>query len=350
MTVMDREKIERFLDRFVGFAAGTTTIALLAVSDRSGLIRWLGEHGGGSPSEIAAGAGLDERYVTEILSGLAASGVVEHRHGVFTLPPEHALLLADESSPYFMGGWLDMLPAAMESIDRLTEVATHGGGIPFEESKGLVRSLDRGLNAPSQSVLLTRKWLPSVTGLVDRLEAGIRVADVGCGTGAAAITLAMAYPRSEVVGYDVFGPALEVARSRAEEIDNLDFEPRSVDEIPIEPGFDLITAFDVIHDLADPLAGLTRIRQALRQGGQFLMMEPNVGSDVDDNLGDIGALFYGISTFHCMTQSLARGGAGLGAAWGRERAEAMAADAGFTDFRRLDDITNRFSAFYLLQP
>lgn len=347
---MDREKIERFLERFVGFAAGATTVALLAVADRSGMSRWLGRHGGGTAAEIAAGADLDQRYVTEILSGLAAAGVVEHGDGVFTLPPEHAALVADESSPYFMGGWLDMLPDAMGNVDRLAEVSVNGGGIPFDEfGEGLMRGLDRA-NASSQRVLLTRKWLPAVSGLVTRLETGIRVADVGCGTGTAAIEMARAFPGSDVVGFDLSGPALDLARSRARGVDNLDFEARSVEEIPVAPGFDLVTAFDVIHDLTAPLAGLTRIREALRPGGVFLMMEPNVGSDLDDNLGDIGALIYGISTLYCMTQSLAGGGAGLGAAWGRERAEEKAAEAGFAGFDRLDEITNRFSAFYLLRP
>lgn len=347
---MDREKIERFLDRFVGFAAGTTTIALLAIADRSGLSGWLGQHGGGTAAEIAAGADLDERYVAEILSGLTSAGVVEHDDGVFTLPPEHAVFLSDESNPYFMGGWLDMLPAAMDKLDRLAEVTIHGGGIPFDEFEGgLINGLDRA-NGPSQQVLLTRKWLSGVPGLVERLEAGIRVADVGCGTGTAAIEMARAYPRAEVVGYDVSATSLGLARTRSDGIDNLTFEARSADEIPVDPGFDLVTAFDVIHDLANPLAGLTRIREALRPDGVFLMMEPNVGSDLDDNLGDIGALFYGISTLHCLTQSLAQEGAGLGAAWGREQAEEMAAEAGFASIDRLDEITNRFSAFYLLRP
>lgn len=350
MTTMDREKIEQFLDRFIGFAAGTTTIALLAIADRSGLSGWLGEHGGGTPEEISAGAGLDERYVTEILSGLTAAGVVDHETGRFSLPPEHALFLADRTSPYFMGGWLDMLPAGMEQIDRLAGATAQGGGIPFDEfGETMMRGLDRG-NAPSQRVLLTTKWLPAVPGLVERLEAGIRIADVGCGTGSAAIAMAKAYPASRVVGYDTSAQSIVVAGARGSRVDNLRFEAIPVERIPTDPGFDLITGFDVIHDLADPLAGLTRILEALHPDGVFLMMEPNVGSNLEDNIGEIGTLFYGISTLHCMTQSLARGGAGLGAAWGRERAEQMAFEAGFTGFDRLDDITNRFSAFYLLRP
>lgn len=131
---------------------------------------------------------------------------------------------------------------------------------------------------------------------------------------------------------------------------NVVFEEHSAESIPLEPPFQLITTFDVIHDLPDPLAGLSRIREALSEDGRYLMMEPNAGSNLEENLDGIGALFYGMSTMHCMTQSLAAGGEGVGAAWGREMAEDYATRAGFSSFEPLEDITNKFSAFYLLRP
>jgi len=347
---MDRQRIEAFLDRFVGYASGATTIALLAVADRCGLLGWLGEHQGGTVEEIAEGAGLQDRYVREILSGLAAAGALEYdpEDEVFGLPPEHALLLSDESSPYFMGGWMDMVPAAMNQLDGIAHAARHGGGVGFEEfGKGMIRGVDRG-NGPSQRVFLTSRWLAAVPGLVGRLESGIRVADAGCGVGTAAILMAGSYPASEVVGFDVSPKSLALARSRSQDLDNVSFAEHSVEAIPIEPPYGLVTAFDVIHDLVDPLAGMSRIRESLSDDGVFLMMEPNVSSHLEDNLSDRGALIYGISTLHCMTQSLARDGAGLGAAWGRERAEDYASRAGFGSFEPLESITNRFSAFYLL--
>jgi len=348
---MDREKIEAFLDRFVGFASGAAVLGLLAVADRSGLSSYLAENPAGTASEIAQGARLDKRYVEEILSGLAAAGVVtyEPETGVFDLPEEHALFIADESSPYFMGGWMDMIPSAMTQIEGVANATVHGGGVGFEEFGGsMIRGIDRG-NSPSQRVFLISRWLPAVPGLVDRLEEGIRVADVGCGSGTAAIAIAEAFPNSQVFGYDVSQEALAVARGRAEGVPNVEFHVYAADEIPVDPGFDLIITFDVIHDLANPLAGMTRIREAVRDGGQYLLMEPNASSRLEENLHDRGALLYGISALHCMTQSLAREGAGLGAVWGRQRAEKMAEEAGFTRFTPLDDITNRFSAFYLLE-
>ena len=349
---MDRLKTEAFLDRFLELASGATTIGLLAVADRTGLSRYLGGGNGGTSEEIAEGAGLDPRYVREILSGLTAAGVVDYDPdtGRFELPPEHAQFVSDEYSPYFMGGWFDIIPAVMSQLDAIADATVHGGGVGFEQfGPALLRGVDRG-NGPSQRVFLTQRWLPAVPGLAGRLEAGIRVADVGCGAGIATILIARAFPNCQVFGFDISGSSIDVALERSKAIANATFQTAGVENIPVDPGFDLITTFDVIHDLADPLAGLRRIREALAEDGLYLMMEPNASSDLEENLHSRGALLYGISTLHCMTQSLAEGGQGLGAAWGRQMAEGYAADAGFSRFEVLEDISNRFSAFYLLSP
>lgn len=349
---MDRQRIAAFLDRFVGYAAGATTMALLVVADRSGLLSWLGDHEGGTAEEIADRAGLDPRYVLEILSGLSAAGAIEYEpaEGRFRLPPEHALFLSDDSSPYSMGGWMDMLPALYTQVDGVADATRTGGGVGFEEfGPAMVEGIDRG-NGPSQRTFLVDRWLAAVPGMVDRLTEGIRVADVGCGSGTAAVLIAQAYPNSEVVGFDVSDDSIRAARERGEGLENVSFEKVAADQIPFDEPFGLITTFDVIHDLADPLGGLGRIRSALADAGQYLMMEPNASSRLEENLHDRGALLYGVSTLHCMTQSLAQGGAGLGAAWGRHMAEEYARRAGFTGFEELEDITNKFSAFYLLTP
>jgi len=349
---MDRAKIDSFLDDFVGFLSGTTTIGLLAVADRSGLNAYLGEHSSGTAEEIAEGASLDPRYTEEILSGLAAAEIVEYDadSGVFTLPEEHALFLSSELSPYFMGGWLDMLPSVMSQIEGVAQATVHGGGVGFEEfGSNFIKGIDRG-NGPSQRVFLTKKWLAAIPGLVDRLEEGIRAADLGCGSGTAAILMASAYPNSEFFGFDVSDDSIAVARSRSEDLSNIEFHEYTIEEIPIEPGFDLITSFDVIHDLVDPMAALRQIHDALKPDGFYLMMEPNASSHLENNISDRGALLYGISTLHCMTQSLARDGVGLGTAWGIENAEKAARKAGYSSFENLEAIENSFSSFYLLRP
>jgi SAM-dependent methyltransferase len=312
----------------------------------------MGKNHTGTVEEIAAGAAIDERYTREILSGLAASGAIDYdpESQVFTMSPEHALFLADQDSPYFMGGWFDMIPSVMTQIDAVAVAAKDGGGVPFPDfGDGMIRGIDRG-NGPSQRVFLVRRWLPAVPGLVERLEAGARVADVGCGTGTAAILMAQAFPASLIFGFDVSDESLDVARTRAVDVPNVEFARHGAEDFPVDPGFDLVTTFDVIHDLADPAAGLARIRAALRPDGQYLMMEPNASSHLENNLNNRAAMLYGVSALHCMTQSLAVGGEGLGAAWGREMAEDYARAAGFSGFQPLVDITNKFSAFYLLTP
>ncbi|MGA7228966.1 MAG: class I SAM-dependent methyltransferase [Acidimicrobiia bacterium] len=351
MSDLDRRRIEEFLDKFVSIAAGATTIGLLALADRSGLSEYLSAHPDGTAVQIAAGAGLEERYVREIMSGLAAAGVVDYDADTmqFHLPPEHALFIADETSPYFMGGYFDMIPGGMGHIDEIADAVRHGGGVLFDQfGARMIRGIERG-NAPSQRVFLTGRWLAAVPGLVERLESGIRVADVGCGTGTAAIEMARAFPESSVIGFDASEESIEMARSNADALANLSFEHAGAAAFPIGDGFGLITTFDVVHDLVDPLAALTRIREALDDQGVYLMMEPNLSSKLEDNLDPRGALFYGVSTLHCMTQSLAQGGPGLGAAWGRQNAAELAKEAGFTSFEPLERITNRFSAFYLLK-
>ncbi len=351
MSSLDRAKIEAFLGHFVEMASGATTIGLLAVADRSGLARYLSGHGPGTAEEIAAAAGLDDRYVREILSGLAAAGVVDFdpETARFHLPPEHALFIADEASPYFMGGFLDMIPSGLGHLEGVTEATRHGGGVSFEEFGGrMVTGIERS-NAPSQTVFLTSRWLPAVPGLVDRLHAGIRVADVGCGSGTAARIMAEAFPASQVIGYDSSEGSIDLARERVGGLANLSYECARAESLPETERFGLITTFDVIHDLVKPLATLIRIREALTDDGVYLMMEPNLSSNLEDNLSPHGALMYGVSTLHCMTQSLAQGGAGLGAAWGRQGAARMAAQAGFGSFEELDQISNRFSAFYQLR-
>lgn len=352
MSSIDRARVEAFLDRFVDLASGATTIGLLAVADRTGLSRHLAETGGGTAEEIADAAGLETRYVTEILSGLAAAGVVEYEPDTerFSLPPEHALFVADETSPYFMGGFLDMIPAALSHIEAVAEATRHGGGVSFDAfGSRFVAGIDRG-NSPSQRAFLVPRWLPAVPGLVERLDAGMRVADIGCGSGTAALLIAEAFPNSHVVGFDVSPESIALARDRSRGIPNIQFEQRPVQAIAVEPGFGLVTAFDVIHDLAHPDTGMAHIREMLTEEGVFLMMEPNLGARLEDNLHPRGALMYGVSALHCLTQSLAQGGMGLGAAWGPDRAREMAEGAGFSSFEPLEKISNRFSAFYLLRP
>lgn len=343
---MDREKARTFVDRFMTFASGATTIGLLAVADRTGLLTTMAGHAPATVSVLAERAGTDPRYTLEILNGLAAAGVVDldAEGGTYTLSDEHAAVVADDSSPYSMTGWLDMIPAALAHTDRIAEVTTVGGGIPFSDfGDRMVTGIDRG-NRPSMTVLLTRRWLPTMPDIVDRLRAGGKVADIGCGSGAAVAAIADAFPQTEVFGFDISVDS--VARARiSTSAANASFVIAGPEALDDHGPFDLVTALDVIHDLASPQDALESIRASLTPGGTLLMMEPRIAASPADNRNDRAALLYGISTFHCMTQSLAVGGAGLGAAWGKEAARELCTAAGFTTFEELP-IDNPFSSFF----
>ena len=346
---MDRGAVWAFMERFVDMAAGAATLFTLAVADRSGLMRVLGESRPLTVDEVTEASGLDRRYVEEMLHQLTAAAVLDHdpETATFLLPPERATVIADDSSPYAMTGWLDMLPTAGNFIDEVAESARTGGGVPATRfGDRMVHAVDRA-NAPSTRILLTRRWLPAMPDVVARLEAGARVADVGCGSGTAVLTMAAAYPQSEFYGFDIDARSVAVARARAADagLGNVTFEERAAEDLPTEPPFDLITTFDVVHDLAHPDSAVRRFREALAEDGTFLLMEPAVNAALEDNIEPRIALLYGVSLLFCMTQSLAQGGQGLGTAWGPEKAEALCRSAGFSHFRRLP-IDNPFSAFY----
>lgn len=348
---MDKEAMRSFMGRFMELTTGAAVMGVVAVADRTGLFREMAGRGPATLEAIADYTGLDARYLEEILATLAAAGIVAYdaEARTFVLPEEQAVCLADETSPYCLAGWTQMVPALYRAIPGVARACREGGGVPFSEfGPDMVEGIARA-NGPGTRILLTRKWLPAMADVVKRLEEGIRVADVGCGSGDAAIAMARAYPASRILGFDVDAHSVERAAVAAREAGalNVAFERKSGDAIPTEPGFDLVTTFDVIHDLVDPLTVLRRIRASLREGGTYLMVEPVAGDDLAENLHPAGALTYAMSTLHCMTQSLAHGGAGLGAAWGPRRAEAISREAGFSHFERLE-VDNPFNAFYRL--
>ncbi|HKY48859.1 MAG TPA: methyltransferase domain-containing protein [Acidimicrobiia bacterium] len=346
---MDRSLVRVFMDRFEGLASGAAAIGALAVADRAGVLEAMAGRGSVTVAELAADR-FAPRYVEEILAVLAAAGIVEHdaSTGRFRLPDEHAACLADPDSPYSMAGWLDLLPAAMKAIDRISHATIHGGGVPIDEFDArAVAGVDR-LNSPGTRVLLTKRWLPAMPDVVARLEAGARVADVGCGSGAAALAMASAYPMSTVTGFDVDPRAVARARDRAARsgLANLFVELMPVAELPT--GFDLITTFDVIHDLPHPLEVLERIRAGLIAGGTYLMMEPAAEPALEDNFTPHGILTFASSLLYCLPQSLVDGGVGLGAGWGPVRAEQLCRQVGFTRFEVLP-IDNPYSNFYRVE-
>ena len=326
---MDTKEFARKL--FGLYTSGLLTL-MVQIGHKTGLFEAAAK-GPATSAELAERAGLDERYVREWLAAMATGGIVEYDAGSrrFTLPPEHATCLTGTSSRN-MAPASQMLTMLAARLPRVTECFRAGGGVPYSEYRPDFTEAQDASWRLLYDGLLIKGFLPVVKGLPDRLAAGIRVADVGCGTGHAINVMARAYPRSTFVGYDWGEEAVARGRDEARRMGlaNARFEALDVTQMPPEPTFDLITTFDAIHDQRDPLTVLRRIAGALAPDGIYLMVEPKASSNLEDNIGNpFVPYMYAMSVLHCMTVSLAEGGVGFGTAWGEQAARRLLAEAGF---------------------
>jgi SAM-dependent methyltransferase len=333
-TELDGARIEQFAGQLFGLCTGGMLTFMVDLGYRTGLFTAAAE-GPATTDELAAGAGLEERYVREWLGAMVTGGVFEYdpETRTYRLPPEHAACLTGDGS---------------SNVARLSQFVTHlgkhlgqvarsfreGGGVPYEEFRPeFTDVMDIGSRNIFDEHLLA-DVLPLAPGVPERLAAGVRVADIGCGTGHAIVLMAGAYPASTFAGYDLAEDA--IARARAEAaaagLTNARFEVCDVARLVVDEPFDLVCSFDTIHDQVDPVAVLNAISAALVPGGTYLMVEPRVSSNLEDNIANpVAPLVYAVSTLHCMTVSLAHGGAGLGTAFGEQKARQLLADAGFGD-------------------
>lgn len=336
------------MGRWLEMVGHAATIGSVAVADHLGLFALLVEPV--TAEELARHNNWSERLLEELLYSLTAGGLVVHDDGRFFLTDEHATLLSDPTSPYFLAGQARVLADLMGRAGDVADAIVHGGGIdPAEYPEETILALER-MNGPSQAVLLPRRWIEALPDVVDRLEAGGTMADVGCGAGVATEALARRFPAATVIGYDLSEKAIAraVDRTKSSGLANLAFEQRSVHDLP-NGTFDFVLVYDVIHDLPDPSGGLASVRRSVVEGGAVLLVEPNAEALVDDNLHPMGALLYGMSALHCVPVGLHDDGEGVGACWGPERAERYVREAGFDGFTRLP-IDNPANAFYRLDP
>lgn len=346
---IDEARVEEFAGRLIETYTTGMVGLMIDVAYRTGLFEAF-TTGPATSTQLAERAGLTERYVRECLGALVTGRVVEYEPGTgsYTLPAEHAVCLTGEGS-------LNLAPLSLvntllaKHVDGVTRVFRDGGGVPYEAFRP---EFTAAMDAMSRGLLdgqLVEGILPS-TGLRDRLDAGIRVADVGCGTGHAVNLLARAFPQSTVIGYDIADDAIDAARAEAAdyELSNASFEVLDATQLPAEPPFDAVFAFDAIHDQVDPAAVLDRIHTALVPGGVFVMMDIKANSALEDNLDNpVAPWLYGISTLHCLTVSLAHGGAGLGTVWGEQLARTMLTDAGFRDVKVHDVPDDPMNSVYV---
>lgn len=325
--------VEEFAGRLFEVYTGGMLTYMIDLGHRTGLFAAAAE-GPATSDELAARAGLEERYVREWLGAMVTGRIFDYDPDgcTYRLPEEHAACLTG-------GGSANMAPLSQLNthlasfVPPVAAAFREGGGVPYEAFRPEFTRVMDGLSRGAFDEFLLDGYLPLAPGLTERLSAGARVADVGCGTGHALVLLAGAYPASEFVGYDLAEDAIEQARDEAAAagLTNVRFEVRDAAALRVEQPFDVVFVFDAIHDQADPARVLERISAALAPGGLFVMVEPRASSRLEDNMAEpLTAWLYGISTLHCMTVSLAQGGAGLGTVWGEQQARAMLAEAGFT--------------------
>ena len=335
----DRQRIQDFARKLFGFYTSGILTLLVDVGHKTGLFEAAAK-GPGTSQEIADRAGLNERYVREWLGAMATGGVLEYDAAskAFTLPSEHAACLTGTSSRNLAAG-SQTLPMLSKRLPQIIECFRAGGGVSYSEYRpDFTEAMDASWRLLYDGLLI-KGFLPAAKGLPERLKEGIRVADIGCGTGHAVNLMAREYPASSFAGYDLGEDAIVMARAEAREmgLTNAAFEVLDVTRMPADPKFDLITSFDAIHDQRDPATVLRRVAGALAPGGVYLMVEPKASSQLEENIGNPFAPYiYGMSVLHCMTVSLAAAGAGLGTAWGEQLARRMLGDAGFTTVEVVD--------------
>jgi SAM-dependent methyltransferase len=335
---LDEQALEQFVHQTVGDLAAAISGLMVHLGDRLGLYRAMAGAGPLTPDALAARTGTSERYVREWLANQAAGGYIAFQaaEGTFELSAEHAMVLADETSPVFLDGAFETIAACYTDHEAFARAFTTGEGIGWGDHDDRLYTGALRLFRPGYEAYLVDSWLPALDGVVEKLRDGASVIDVGCGLGASTIILAQAFEHSSFVGYDIHGPSVEAARKAAAEAGverRARFEVASAQDFP-GTGYDLVTLFDCLHDMGDPVGAARRIRDALADDGTLLLVEPAAGEGLADNLNPVGRLYYGLSTVICTPSSLAQDvGLGLGAQAGPKRLEEVLREAGFSHVR-----------------
>jgi len=353
---IDPERFKEYAKLVFGALGGAMTSAMIYLGDRMGLYRALAGAGATNSAELAQRTGLDERWLREWLHQQGAAGVLLHRgDGRFELPAEGVAVLAEESHPANGVGFFSQIPQMMAIAERLPESFQSGVGLPYDAMgpEG-ARGIERGL-APWFRALLVPLALPRVPGVVAMLEAGIDVADVGCGAGVALLTMAKAFPRSRFHGYDISQHALVRAEANRTEagLGNAKFHDALIDPLPEDGRFGFITTFDCLHDMTDPGGVIHKIRRAIRDDGTWFVADIKALPSYEQNVAKnpMAAMMYGTSVLTCMSSALSEpGGLGLGTlGLHTDLARKLAEDAGFTRFEALE-LGHPVNAFYVVRP
>lgn len=333
---INEQRLNEFLGRALGDMGGAISATLILIGDELGLYRALAKKPMTS-AELATATGTNERYVREWLGNQAAGGYVEYdpAEDRYSMSEEQILCMADPKGPVDVPGAYSLIEAVFHAHERTAQNFRTGAGMEWgEHHPCLFRGTERFFRAGYNAHLLT-EWLPALDGAITKLKTGAKVADVGCGHGASTTLMAKAFPNSEFIGYDYHGASIETARQRAKETGtgNARFEVADASSYA-ERDFDLIAFFDCLHDMGDPAGAARHARQALRDDGHCMLIEPFAGDTVASNLNPVGRLYYGASSQICVPVSLARNGPALGAQAGEAKLRGVMESAGFRRFRR----------------
>ena len=336
---VNEAKLQEFVMKAVGEMGAALNAALIVVGDKLGLYKAMAGNGPVTSAELAASTGTHERYVREWLAAQAAGGFVEYdaATGMYTLPPEQAMALADEHSPVFLPGFFQIVGACIKDEPKISEAFRTGKGVGWHEhDHGLFTGTERFFR-PNYRAHLIGAWIPALDGVEAKLASGARVADVGCGLGTSTILMAEAYPQSTFTGFDYHPESVRLAReaaARAGVSERVNFEVARAKGYPGK-GYDFVAFFDCLHDMGDPEGAARHVRGTLTPEGAWMIVEPFAHDRLEHNLNPIGRVFFAASTMICTPASLSQEvGLGLGAQAGEARLSDILKAAGFTRVRR----------------
>jgi len=335
---IDEDKMQAFLGKVVTDFGASLSSVLGFIGTKLGLYQALATSNGLTPVELAEKTGTTERYVREWLINQAAGEYVHYdpASGKYSLLPEQSVALTDETSPFYVGGGFHVIKAMMNAQPRIADAFKNGGGMLWGEHDPDLFIGTEKFFRPGYTAHLVASWIPSLTGIEEKLKAGARVADVGCGHGASTIIMANAYPNSTFYGFDNHAASIATAKAKAEKEnlgDRVNLSVMGANDYP-DNQYDLIAFFDCLHDMGDPEGAMKHAYETLAPDGSCLVVEPMAGNTVEENFNIIGRTFSAASTLCCTANSLALGGPALGAVASEEALRNVVLAGGFTQFRR----------------
>ena len=335
---INEDKMHQFLGKVVGDFGASLSSSLAYIGQKLGLYKTLAANGPLTAAELAEKTNTNERYVREWLVNQASGGYVDYdaASGRYSLTPEQAVALTEEQSPFYVGGGFFVIKAMTQAVERIESYFRDGGGMLWgEHHPDLFIGTERFFR-PGYTAHLVSTWIPSLVGVEEKLKAGAKVADVGCGHGASTIIMAKAYPNSEFWAFDNHEASVEYAKRAVQDAgvgDRVHVEVANAQTIP-DNQYDLVAFFDCLHDMGDPVGACRRAAEVLKPDGTALIVEPMAGNNVEENFNPIGRTFAGASTLCCTSNSLAQNGPALGAVASEDALREVVLAGGFKTFRR----------------